>query len=114
MTAMIEFDRVSIVFGNAPERALPLMDAGARREAILAETGQVLGAHDATLSVAEGELVVLMGLWLSVLLMVIAFWRVDLFAGLLVAPYVVWTSYAFALNLVIWRRNPGAAQMAGA
>nr|WP_132952869.1 TspO/MBR family protein [Rhodovulum bhavnagarense] len=58
-------------------------------------------------------LVVLFGMWASVLAMAVAFWRIDLVAGLLVAPYVVWTSYAFALNFSIWRRNPDAAQMAG-
>jgi len=60
--AVIELDRVSIVFGDRPERALPLMDAGATREEVQAETGLVLGVHDASLKVAEGEIVVLMGL----------------------------------------------------
>ena len=60
--AMIEFDRVSIVFGPHPERALPLMDAGRSREEIQTETQQILGVHDCTLSVEEGEIVVLMGL----------------------------------------------------
>ena len=31
MTAMIEFDNVSIVFGSDPGRALPLMDQGQTR-----------------------------------------------------------------------------------
>ena len=31
MTDMIVFDRVSIVFGAEPERALPLMDQGQSR-----------------------------------------------------------------------------------
>lgn len=59
-------------------------------------------------------LVVLLGLWGSVVAMAIAFWRVDMTAGLLLVPYVIWTSYAFALNFAIWRRNPDAAQMVGA
>ncbi|TVQ58381.1 MAG: choline ABC transporter ATP-binding protein [Rhodobacteraceae bacterium] len=59
---VIRFDRVSIVFGAEPARALPLMDRGMSREQIEAETGQVLGVHDCTLEVAEGEIVVLMGL----------------------------------------------------
>ena len=64
MTApvMVAFERVSIVFGDRPERALPLMDAGRSRPEIQAETGQVLGVHDCSLEVAEGEMVVLMGL----------------------------------------------------
>jgi glycine betaine/proline transport system ATP-binding protein len=62
MTAMIRFDRVSIVFGAEPDRALPLMDKGRSRAEIQSETGQILGVHDCTLDVAEGEISVLMGL----------------------------------------------------
>ncbi|MFP7571117.1 choline ABC transporter ATP-binding protein [Marivita sp. S2033] len=58
----VEFDNVSIVFGDKPELALPLMDAGQSRSEIQAATGQVLGVHDCTLDVAEGEILVLMGL----------------------------------------------------
>ena len=58
----VEFDRVSIVFGDRPEHALPLMDAGRTRAEVQAETDQVLGVHDCSLTVAEGEIVVLMGL----------------------------------------------------
>jgi glycine betaine/proline transport system ATP-binding protein len=62
MTAAVRFDRVSIVFGDRPEKALPLMDEGRSRQEIEAETGQVLGVHDCSLEVAEGEILVLMGL----------------------------------------------------
>ncbi|WP_308915536.1 choline ABC transporter ATP-binding protein [Jannaschia sp. LMIT008] len=58
----VEFDRVSIVFGDAPASALPAMDRGASRADVQAETGQVLGVHDCDLSVAQGEILVLMGL----------------------------------------------------
>jgi glycine betaine/proline transport system ATP-binding protein len=58
----VRFDRVSIVFGDRPDRALPLMDEGRSRAEIQAATGQVLGVHDCSLDVAEGEIVVLMGL----------------------------------------------------
>ncbi|MBA3908933.1 MAG: choline ABC transporter ATP-binding protein [Rhodobacter sp.] len=58
----VVFDRVSIVFGDHPERALPLMDMGKSRSEIQASTGQVLGVHDCSLSVKEGEILVLMGL----------------------------------------------------
>ncbi len=61
MTA-VEFDNVSIVFGDKPENALPAMDAGKERGEIQKETGQVLGVHNCSLSVAEGEILVLMGL----------------------------------------------------
>ncbi len=59
---MVEIDRVSIVFGSRPERALPLMDAGLARAEIQQQTGQILGVHDCSLTVTEGEIVVLMGL----------------------------------------------------
>ena len=58
----VEFDKVSIVFGGAASTALPLMDAGKSREEIQEATGQILGVHDCSLDVAEGEIVVLMGL----------------------------------------------------
>lgn len=61
MTA-VHIDNVSIVFGSSPERALPLMDEGKDRGQIEAATGQILGVHDCTIDVAEGEIFVLMGL----------------------------------------------------
>ncbi|WP_424944218.1 choline ABC transporter ATP-binding protein [Aliiroseovarius crassostreae] len=61
MTA-VEFDNVSIVFGDKPQSALPAMDAGKERGEVQKETGQVLGVHNCSLSVAEGEILVLMGL----------------------------------------------------
>ncbi|MBL9050455.1 MAG: choline ABC transporter ATP-binding protein [Tabrizicola sp.] len=60
--AAVEFDRVSIVFGDNPARALPLMDEGKTRAEVQQATGQVLGVHDCSLTVAEGEILVLMGL----------------------------------------------------
>mmetsp|Transcript_18153 Transcript_18153/g.28307 ORF Transcript_18153/g.28307 Transcript_18153/m.28307 type:complete len:336 (+) Transcript_18153:895-1902(+) len=61
MSAVI-FDNVSIVFGDKPEDALPLMDQGQERAEINAATGQVLGVHNCSLEVEEGEILVLMGL----------------------------------------------------
>jgi glycine betaine/proline transport system ATP-binding protein len=61
MTAVV-FDRVNIVFGEHPERALPLMDQGQSRAEINKACGQVLGVHDCSLTVEEGEILVLMGL----------------------------------------------------
>ena len=58
----VEFDRVSIVFGDNPDRALPLMDQGLSRAEVQEKTGQVLGVHDCSLTVATGEILVLMGL----------------------------------------------------
>ncbi|MGI9391286.1 MAG: choline ABC transporter ATP-binding protein [Boseongicola sp.] len=58
----VSFENVSIVFGNKPEKALPLMDEGLERGEIQQRTEQILGVHDCTLGVEPGEILVLMGL----------------------------------------------------
>jgi len=45
-------------------------------------------------------------LWLAILATLISFWRIRRGAGLLLIPYLVWVTYASALNLAIWRLNP--------
>lgn len=62
MTDTVIFKNVSIIFGDNPGRALAMADAGKTRDEIGAETGLVLGVADATLSITEGEILVLMGL----------------------------------------------------
>lgn len=62
MSTAVTFEQVSIVFGDHPNEALPRMDAGEDRATIQAATGQVLGVHNCTLDVAQGEILVLMGL----------------------------------------------------
>ena len=58
----VTFDNVSIVFGDKPETALPAMDSGDERAAVQAATGQVLGVHNCSLDVDQGDILVLMGL----------------------------------------------------
>ena len=58
----VEFDNVSIVFGSKPASALKMMDAGKERAEIRAATDQILGVHNCSLTVQEGEILVLMGL----------------------------------------------------
>ncbi|SCX85511.1 choline ABC transporter ATP-binding protein [Rhizobium sp. NFACC06-2] len=62
MSDAIIFGNVDIVFGDRPDAALPLIDKGSTRDEINAETGLVLGVANASLSVSEGEILVLMGL----------------------------------------------------
>jgi len=62
MTDAVVFDNVNIVFGDAPESALPMMDEGKSRAEIQQETQQILGVHNCSLTVKEGEILVLMGL----------------------------------------------------
>lgn len=59
----LSFENVSIIFGkDDPAEALRRMDEGQSREDVREATGQTFGVHDATLSVEEGEICVLMGL----------------------------------------------------
>jgi glycine betaine/proline transport system ATP-binding protein len=61
-TPCVEIDKASIIFGDDPKSAVPLLEKGASREEIAEETGQILGVADASLAVQEGEILVLMGL----------------------------------------------------
>ncbi|MCB9948040.1 MAG: choline ABC transporter ATP-binding protein [Rhodospirillaceae bacterium] len=58
----VDFREVDVVFGDRAEEALGLMDRGASRDDINAETGAVVAVRGATMSVRRGELCVLMGL----------------------------------------------------
>jgi glycine betaine/proline transport system ATP-binding protein len=60
----VEFRNVDIVFSRdgREKEALAMVDAGASRAEILTKTGAVLGCADATLTVNQGEISVLMGL----------------------------------------------------
>jgi glycine betaine/proline transport system ATP-binding protein len=58
----VSFRDVDIIFGDKKAEALALLDSGATRAEILAETGAVLAVAGATLDVGEGEICVLMGL----------------------------------------------------
>jgi tryptophan-rich sensory protein len=48
-------------------------------------------------------LLVIIFLWLAILATLIACWRVAPLAGWLLLPYLLWVSYASALNYAIWR-----------
>lgn len=58
--------------------------------------------HRGALALAE-----IIVLWLLILATVIAFARIQVWAGLLLIPYLVWVSYAAALTVTVWRLNPG-------
>ncbi|MEL6914606.1 MAG: TspO/MBR family protein [Pseudomonadota bacterium] len=50
-------------------------------------------------------MVALSFLWLAVVATAVSFAMLDWIAGALMAPYIVWVSYAGALNWWIWRNN---------
>lgn len=45
-------------------------------------------------------------LWVLILLTIVAFWRVRPLAGALLVPYLLWVSFAAALNYALWQLNP--------
>jgi translocator protein len=51
---------------------------------------------------ALGDILIL---WLALLATVIAFLRINVWAGILLLPYLVWVSFASLLNLSILRLN---------
>ncbi|MBU1001650.1 MAG: glycine betaine/L-proline ABC transporter ATP-binding protein [Proteobacteria bacterium] len=50
------------IFGNAPDKALELLKQGVSKEEIHKKSGQSVGVDNASFSVEEGEIVVVMGL----------------------------------------------------
>nr|WP_321455469.1 choline ABC transporter ATP-binding protein [uncultured Cohaesibacter sp.] len=62
MTIAIKFENVSIIFGDKPHKALSLLDKGLDRATIQEKTDQVVGVHNCSFDVKEGEIFVLMGL----------------------------------------------------
>jgi tryptophan-rich sensory protein len=50
-------------------------------------------------------LAVIIALWLAILLTIIRFRMLSPTAGYLLIPYILWVSFATALNFTIWRLN---------
>ena len=45
-------------------------------------------------------------LWVLIVATIVAFWRVAPLAGALLIPYLLWVSFAAALNHSVWQLNP--------
>jgi translocator protein len=45
-------------------------------------------------------------LWALILATLVCFWRIRPIAGALLVPYLLWVSFASALNFSVWRLNP--------
>ncbi len=50
--------------------------------------------------------VVILALWVAILLTIIRFFKLSTAAGALLVPYILWVSFASALNIAIWVLNP--------
>jgi tryptophan-rich sensory protein len=57
----------------------------------------------------RAALIVVALLWLAVAITMLAFFSIDLIAGLLFLPYILWVTIATALNASVLRRNPAMA-----
>jgi len=60
--AQIEVKNVYKIFGNDPQKILPMVQEGATKEDILEKTGHTVGLDNVSISVEEGETFVCMGL----------------------------------------------------
>ncbi|PTB84349.1 sensory protein, partial [Pseudidiomarina aestuarii] len=49
----------------------------------------------------------IMLLWGTILITIAAYWRVNRAAAILLTPYLLWVTFAAALNYSIWQLNPG-------
>jgi translocator protein len=54
-------------------------------------------------AIAFAEIVVL---WVLIAATIVTFWRLHRFAAILLVPYLLWASFAAALNFALWRLNP--------
>ncbi|MEB0136525.1 glycine betaine/L-proline ABC transporter ATP-binding protein ProV [Actimicrobium sp. CCC2.4] len=62
MAKQISVNHVFKVFGEAPEKALDLVNQGVSKQDILARTGNSIGVFDASFTIEAGEIFVIMGL----------------------------------------------------
>ena len=48
----------------------------------------------------------IIALWLAIVVTIVLFVRIRPLAGWLLVPYLIWCTYAGALNIALWRLNP--------
>lgn len=62
MAIKLEIKNLYKIFGEHPQRAFKYIDKGLSKEQILEKTGLSLGVKNASLTIEEGEIFVIMGL----------------------------------------------------
>src|SRR5699024_6659000 len=62
MTDKVVIKNLFKVFGNHPEQAIKMIHEGIPKAEIFAQTGQTVGVMDASFSIKQGEIFVIMGL----------------------------------------------------
>ncbi|MGF1717359.1 choline ABC transporter ATP-binding protein [Photobacterium chitinilyticum] len=58
----ISIKNLDVIFGEQATQSLALLDEGKTRQEVIDATGDVVGVHDVSLDIEEGEICVLMGL----------------------------------------------------
>ncbi|MHC4478078.1 MAG: TspO/MBR family protein [Planctomycetota bacterium] len=58
------------------------------------------GLHMMALALAEITL-----LWVAIIMTIFTFWRISRAAAYLLVPYILWVSFAIALNFALWQLN---------
>jgi tryptophan-rich sensory protein len=53
----------------------------------------------------DWSLIEILILWVAILATLITFWRIRIAAGALLIPYLLWVTFATALNFELWRLN---------
>lgn len=57
-------------------------------------------------NLGAGSFVNIFILWAAIFITLIMFWHRDKLAGVLLVPYLLWVSFASALNYTVWQLNP--------
>ena len=87
----------------------PSADAQLAAQAAAQEAGEEV-VPQRTIAVVirdlEQEACFILLLWALILATLITFWRIRPVAGYLLAPYLLWVSFAALLNLTLWQLNP--------
>jgi len=62
MGTKLEVKNLYKIFGEHPKKALKMLEQGIDKDEIFKKTGQTVGVKNASLSIEEGEIFVVMGL----------------------------------------------------